>query len=433
MAKGSKFVRCIRRFCSSAHLSPKYSRNVVVTGIGITSPLGCKTDEVWSRLIQGHCAVSSVEGEVFKKLPSRVAAYVPRDQVDEKYFNRTRPVVTSYVLAAADNALNDARWSPETERDQCNTGVSIGIGMTDMELIYQSWLGLEARGPRVVSPHFVPRILTNLPAGEVSIRRQLKGPNHAVSTACATGAHAIGDAMRMIAHGDCDVMVAGGADACITPLGFAGFTQIRALSKKFNDNPEKASRPFDIERDGFVMGEGAAVLVLEEETHAHLRGAQVYARIAGYGLSCDASNIVAPPISGDGPRRAMLNSVQDSGISVSDVQYINAHATSTPQGDIAEANAITSAFHHSVAVSSTKGAVGHLLGGAGAIEAAFTVLSCFHGVIPPTVNLSNLDPEIKLDCVGDESRRWTSRGPRVAISNSFGFGGTNAALVFASV
>lgn len=420
-----------KSFCTTG----KGLRNIVVTGIGLVCPLGCKTEQVWSRLNAGSCGVSSVKGDGFTKIPSKVAAYVPKEQMKECYFNRSKALVTSYILAAADEALSDANWKPLTEEDQCRTGVSIGTGMVDLQFICQNGRGLEDKGPRAVSPHFVPNILLNMPAGEVSIRHKLKGPNHSVSTACATGAHAIGDAMRMIAHGDCDIMVAGGGDACISPLAFAGFTQIRALSKRCNLEPHKASRPFDVHRDGFVMGEGAAVLVLEEETHAFRRNAKIYSRIAGYGLSSDASSIVAPPLNGDGPKRAMLAAILDSGYAAADIQYVNAHATSTPQGDRAEANAIYQAIPHRVTVSSTKGAVGHLLGGAGAIEAAFTILSCFSGVIPPTLNLEEPDPQIPLDSIdlSADSTRWSTIGTRVALSNSFGFGGTNASLVFASV
>uniref|UniRef100_UPI00193AD271 3-oxoacyl-[acyl-carrier-protein] synthase, mitochondrial-like n=1 Tax=Styela clava TaxID=7725 RepID=UPI00193AD271 len=414
-----------------------YSRNVVVTGIGIVSPLGCGTQRVWERLINGSCGITNLKGEGYERISCKVAAYVPRNEFDEKlYVDRSKSMMSSYALAASDEALKDAKWKPTTEKEQWNTGVSIGVGMVELDYVCETGNNLLVKGPRSVSPHFVPRILLNLPAGEVAMRHHLKGPSHCVSTACATGAHAIGDAMRFIAHGDCDVMVAGATEACISPLGLAGFSQIRALAKSFNEFPEKASRPFDVDREGFVMGEGAAMLVLEEESHALARRANIYSRLAGYGLSGDAENIVLPSEGGSGAKRAMASAIQDSGFRVLDITYINAHATSTPHGDRTEAVAISTLFKNHInnlAVSSSKGAVGHLLGAAGAIEAAFTVLACHHSVLPPTLNLDKLDPNIHLDCVPLQSRSWKTNGLRVALSNSFGFGGTNAALCFTSV
>eukprot|EP00112_Aurelia_sp_Birch-Aquarium-sp1_P019531 Seg4843.2 transcript_id=Seg4843.2/GoldUCD/mRNA.D3Y31 product="3-oxoacyl-acyl-carrier-protein synthase mitochondrial" protein_id=Seg4843.2/GoldUCD/D3Y31 len=436
-----------RKFCSTARTNQE--RRVVCTGIGLVTPLGSGKDVVWKKLVDGKCGLSSIDSKDFDEVPSKVGAFVPIGK-GEGDFNETtvvskgdqRNVLTAavFALGAAEEALTDANWKPETEEDCERTGVAVGTGMTGLEEIVKTGKLFYTQGYRKVSPYFIPKILTNMPAGYISIRYGLQGPNHAVSTACSTGAHAIGDSFNMIRNGFADVMVCGGTEASISPLGFAGFCRARALSTNFNDDPERASRPFDKDRDGFVMGEGAAILILEEMEHAIERNANIYAEMLGYGMSGDAYHITAPSESGRGAFLAMKSALRHAKLNPDEVQYINCHATSTPLGDAIENKAIKDLFcDHSpnLQVSSTKGAVGHLLGAAGAVEAAFTILAVNEGIVPPTLNLHNVSckEEFSMNYVPLKAQEFNSvAGQRkVALSNSFGFGGTNACICFGEI
>lgn len=413
-------------------------RRVVVTGLGVVSPLGTGTELVWKNLLKGNCGIVSLTGTEYSKLPCRIAGIVPSAKDDKvskvmtKSNLRSMAPATCLALVATEEALTDANWLPEVGEDKEATGVAIGMGMIDLKDVCDTNDALKL-GYNKVSPFFVPRILPNMAAGQISIRYGFRGPNHAVSTACATGAHSIGDASRFIRNGDADVMVCGGAESCISPLAIAGFCRLRALSTSFNDEPTKASRPFDKKRDGFVMGEGAAILVLEEYEHAIRRDAKIYAEILGYGLSGDASHITAPREDGSGAILSMRRAICDSGINGELVTHINAHATSTPIGDGIESTAIRNLFGDhakNMLISSTKGAHGHLLGAAGNLESIFAVLSCYYGVIPPIINLE--EPVDNLNYVTNEPKKWEANR-RVALKNSFGFGGTNATLCIAQV
>jgi 3-oxoacyl-[acyl-carrier-protein] synthase II len=415
-------------------------RRVVVTGMGLVTPLGVGVDVSWRRLIEGQSGIRRIDRFEVEDLPAKVAGLVPFgeepgalriDDVMAPKDARKNDLFIIYGIAAAIEAVRDAGWLPEDEESRTRTGVLIGSGIGGLSTIADTAIELEQRGPRRVSPFFIPASLINLVSGQVSIRFGFKGPNHSVVTACSTGAHAIGDASRMIALGDADVMVAGGAEAAVCRLGVAGFAAARALSTHFNETPERASRPWDVDRDGFVMGEGAGVVILEELTHAQERGARIYGEIIGYGLSGDAYHITAPSPDGDGGYRSMAAALSRAGLRPEDIDYVNAHGTSTPLGDEIELGAIKRLFGDAawrLSMSSTKSAIGHLLGAAGSVEAIFSLLAIHHEIVPPTLNLDRPSEGCDLDLVPYEARR---REVRTALSNSFGFGGTNATLIFA--
>jgi 3-oxoacyl-[acyl-carrier-protein] synthase II len=419
-------------------------RRVVVTGLGLVTPLGSGVAHNWQRLIDGESGIRAIQGFDVADLPSRVAGQVPLGETAEGGFNvddyitqkerrRLDPFII-FGLAAAQQAVEDADWQPDDQESLERTGVMIGSGIGGLQTIAEGAITIRERGTRKLSPFFIPASLINLVSGHVSIRYGFQGPNHAVVTACSTGAHAIGDAARLIAFDDADVMVAGGAEAAVCRIGMAGFAASRALSVAFNDTPEKASRPWDLDRDGFVMGEGAGVVVLEEISHAKKRGAKIYAEVVGYGMSGDAHHITAPAADGRGAFRAMSAALKRAEIDPSGVDYINAHGTSTPLGDVIELGAVKRLFgaHASkLSMSSTKSAIGHLLGAAGAAEAIYSILAIQNAVVPPTLNLDNPAPESEgVDLV---PHRAKERTVDVVLSNSFGFGGTNASLVLARV
>jgi 3-oxoacyl-[acyl-carrier-protein] synthase II len=414
-------------------------RRVVVTGVGMVSPLACGAEATWKRLLNGESGAKRIESFEVSDLPAKIACIIPRgdgsngtynpDQWMEPKEQRKVDDFIVFAMSAATQALNDAGWQPKSREDQIATGVVIGSGIGGIEGIAETALTLRDKGPRRVSPFFIPGRLINLASGYVSIQHGLKGPNHAVVTACSTGSHAIGDAGRLIALGDADVMVAGGTESPVNRLSVAGFAACRALSTSFNDEPTKASRPYDRDRDGFVMGEGAGMVVLEEYEHAKARGAKIYAELIGYGLSGDAFHITAPSEDGDGAFRCMSAAIKRAGISPGEIDYINAHGTSTPLGDELELQAVQRVVGNAAAkisMSSTKSAIGHLLGAAGAVEAIFSVLAIRDQVAPPTINLDNPSVETPIDLVPHQPRK---REINVVLSNSFGFGGTNASLV----
>ncbi|XP_065092396.1 3-oxoacyl-[acyl-carrier-protein] synthase, mitochondrial [Ochlerotatus camptorhynchus] len=434
-----------RRKLSTSSTNPSFfeKRRVVITGLGVVSPVGCSAAKAWANVLSGISAVGNLTDAPYEKLPCRVAAQINRDELDvEKHFTKselkTMARATAFAMIAAKEALEGARWTPLAEDvNACQqTGVAIGMGMVDLGDVCETNEALK-KGYNRVSPFFVPRILPNMPAGQLSIKYGFRGPNHSVSTACATGAHSIGDAFKFIQRGDADVMVCGAAEACISPLAIAGFCRLRALSTSFNDNPQKSSRPFDDARDGFVMGEGSAIFVLEELTHAKARNADIVGEILGYGLSGDASHLTAPREDGIGAMLAMGRALKDANMVPADIGYINAHATSTPIGDAIEVRSIRTLFSDNwkqLAVSSTKGAHGHLLGAAGNLESLFTVLACREGKLPPTINLENVSEEMQgMNFVANKAQEWKPAEDkrRVALKNSFGFGGTNASLCFA--
>ncbi len=418
-------------------------RRVVVTGLGMVSPLGCGVETTWKRILNSQSGARKVEHIDVSDLTSQIACIVPRGDGTGGTFNpdhwmepKEQRKVDDFIIfavASAKQALDDADWHPSTEDERCATGTMIGSGIGGLEGIGDAAVTLHERGPRKLSPFFIPGRLINLASGYVSIQHGLKGPNHAVVTACSTGAHAIGDASRLIALGDADVMVAGGAESPVNRLAMGGFCAMRAMSTKFNDNPIAASRPYDRDRDGFVMGEGAGVVVLEEYEHARKRGAKIYAEVVGYGLSGDAYHITAPASDGDGAFRCMSAAMKRAGITASDIDYINSHGTSTPLGDEIELGAAQRLLGNTaskVSMSSTKSSIGHLLGAAGAVEAIFCTLATRDNVAPPTLNLDNPSVDTAIDLVPHKSRE---REINVALSNSFGFGGTNASLIMRRV
>ena len=416
-------------------------RRVVVTGLGLVTPLACGVEETWSRILAGKSGAGPIT--LFDAAASGVtttyACEVPRGDGSDGSFNpddwlepKEQRKIDDFILygiAAADMAVRDSGWMPEAEADRQRTGVMIGSGIGGLSSIADTAVLIKERGPRRVSPFFIPGALINLISGQVGIRFGFKGPNHSVVTACSTGAHAIGDASRLIQHGDAEVMIAGGAEAAICEIGIAGFNACKALSTKWTDNPQAASRPYDTERDGFVMGEGAGVVVLEEYEHARARGARIYAEVLGYGMSGDAYHITAPSEDGDGAERSMRAALANAGIEPGDIDYINAHGTSTMADtiELAAVERLLGPAAAKVTMSSTKSMTGHLLGAAGAIEAIFSILAIRDQVAPPTINLDNPAVETPVDLAPNAKRE---REINVALSNSFGFGGTNASVIF---
>lgn len=413
-------------------------RRVVITGTGMLSPLGCGTEITWKKILKGENAAARIEGFEIDDLAAQIACQIPTDASIEGAFNaddwlepkeqrKVDPFIT-YALAASKMALDDANWHPQSDEDQHTTGVLIGSGIGGLQGIVDAGYTLKERGPRRISPFFIPGRLINLASGQVSIAYGLKGPNHSVVTACSTGAHAIGDASRLIAFGDADVMVAGGAESPVCRISMAGFAACKALSTSYNDDPKSASRPYDKDRDGFVMGEGAGIVVLEELEHALARGANIIAEVIGYGLSGDAFHITAPSEDGDGAHRCMSAALKRAAIAADEIDYINAHGTST-MADTIELGAVERLVGEAaskISMSSTKSAIGHLLGAAGSVEAIFSALAIRDNIVPPTLNLENPAVDTKIDLVPKVAR---SREVNVALSNSFGFGGTNASLI----
>ncbi len=415
-------------------------RRVVVTGLGMVTPLACGVEQTWQRLLAGASGIKRIEKFEVSDISCKIAGQVPRGDGSNGSFDpdhwmepKEQRKVDDFILfamGAAKQALDDADWHPRQYADQIASGVLIGSGIGGVEGIAETALVLRDRGPRRVSPFFIPGRLINLAAGYVSIAHGLKGPNHAVVTACSTGSHAIGDAGRFIALGDADVMVAGGTESPVNRISLAGFAACRALSTGFNETPERASRPYDRDRDGFVMGEGAGAVVLEEYEHAKRRGARIYAELIGYGLSGDAFHITAPSEDGDGAQRCMSAAIRRAGIAADEIDYINAHGTSTPLGDEIELRAVERVLGNAaghVSMSSTKSSIGHLLGAAGAVEAIFCLLALRDQVAPPTINLDNPSVATAIDLVPHQAR---NRPINTVLSNSFGFGGTNASIIF---
>ena len=416
-------------------------RRVVVTGLGIVSPFGRGVDFNWKNILEGKSGIRQIEGFDLKDIPVHIAGQVPFGKEENQFDPDTvmapkdQKKVDKFILyglAAGSDAIEDSGWKPESDEDQFRSGVMMGSGIGGLQVIYDNSVAFNENGMKRISPFFIPSCLINMVSGNLSIKYGFKGPNHACVTACSTGTHAIGDAANIIARGDADVMVAGGAESAVNAIALAGFARMKAVTSDFNDRPTEASRPWDKDRSGFVMGEGSGALVLEELEHAKARGAKIYAEIVGYGMSGDAYHITAP--SGDGAYRAMkmaADHAKEHGIELSDINYINAHGTSTPAGDVGEAQAVRRLFGDEVknlSMSSTKSAIGHLLGAAGAVEAVLSIMALKDQTCPPTLNLNNVEEEIAdFDLVPLKAKK---RPIKAAMSNSFGFGGTNSSLVF---
>ncbi len=420
----------------------KHLRRVAVTGLGLVTPLGCGVEETWAALLEGRSGIRRVQEFQVDDLASQIAGFIPRGDGTAGTYNANDWMAPKeqrkvddfivYAIAAADQAIADAGQLISSDEDRNTAGVLIGSGIGGLQGIAETSLLLRDKGPRRISPFFIPGRLINLASGYVSIKHQLKGPNHSVVTACSTGSHAIGDAARLVALGDADVMVAGGSESPLCRIALAGFAACRALSTAFNDRPEQASRPYDVERDGFVMGEGAGVVVLEEYERAKARGAKIYAEVIGYGLSGDAYHITAPAENGDGAFRCMQAAIKNAGINPSEIDYINAHGTSTPMGDEIELGAVERLFGSNsgkMAMSSTKSAIGHLLGAAGAVEAVFSVLAMRDNIAPPTLNLDKPSVDTSINLVPHKAQKMEIN---TVLSNSFGFGGTNASIIMRS-
>lgn len=418
-------------------------RRVVVTGLGLVTPMGVGVKTNWDGITAGKSGIGAIQSFDVSDIPAKIAGQVPRGDMADGKFNaddymspkdqRRVDDFIIYAMGAAIQAVEDAGWTPEDETDRERTGVMIGSGIGGLQTIYEGSTLINERGPRKVGPFFIPSALINLASGYLSIRYGFKGPNHAVVTACSTGAHAIGDASRMIMLDDADVMVAGGTEAAICRIGLAGFAAARALSTNYNDTPEQASRPYDKGRDGFVMGEGAGIVVLEEYEHAKARGANIYAEIIGYGMSGDAYHITAPAADGNGGFRSMQAALKRAKLNPEDIDYVNAHGTSTPLGDEIELGAVKRLFGdhaYKLAMSSTKSAIGHLLGAAGSVEAIYSILAIQNNVVPPTLNLDDPSDSCDIELVPHTAQE---RDVRRVLSNSFGFGGTNASLIFSEL
>ena len=418
-------------------------RRVVVTGLGLVTPLGIGVKNNWDGITSGKSGITAIDSFDVSDLPAKIAGQVPRGSASDSMFDpdlymspkeqRRVDDFILYAMGAAVQAVEDSGWAPDNENDRERTGVVIGSGIGGLQTIYEGSTLINERGPRKVGPFFIPSALINLASGYLSIRYGFKGPNHAVVTACSTGAHAIGDASRMIMLDDADVMIAGGTEAAICRIGLAGFAAARALSTSYNDTPEKASRPYDQGRDGFVMGEGAGIVVLEEYEHAKARGANIYAEILGYGMSGDAYHITAPAVDGNGGLRSMQAALKNAKMNPEDIDYVNAHGTSTPLGDEIELAAVKRLFGehaYKIAMSSTKSAIGHLLGAAGSVEAIYSILAIHNNVVPPTLNLDNPSESCDIELVPHTAQE---REVHRVLSNSFGFGGTNATLVFSEL
>lgn len=417
-------------------------RRIVVTGLGLVTPLACGVAATWERLIKSQSGVRKVTEFDVSDLPAKVAGIVPIGEgANEFNVNAWVPPKEQkkmdrfihFAIAAATQAIEDSGWKPESEEDKMKTGVMIGSGIGGLSAIEESVLILKEKGPRRISPFFIPSSLINLASGHVSIMNGFRGPNHSVVTACSTGAHAIGDAARLIEFGDADVMVAGGTEAAVCRVGIAGFAAARALSTQYNDTPEKASRPWDRDRDGFVMGEGSGIVVLEEYEHAKKRDAKIYGELIGYGLSGDAYHVTSPEPEGRGAFQAMSNALKRAKLNPGDIDYINAHGTSTPMGDEIELGAVKRLFGDAVrnlSMSSTKSSIAHLLGAAGSVEAIFSLLALVNQIVPPTLNLDNPPENCGVDLVPHKAKE---RKVNAVLSNSFGFGGTNASLIFKKI